>query len=103
MIKIGRLYEQNGRWNGRQVLPAAWVREATAPSEANPDYGLMWWRPTVDGREAFAALGAFGQMILVVPELSAVIAVSSRRAGDSSVDESKLLALIGRVIVPAID
>lgn len=103
MIKIGRLHVQDGRWNGRRLLPAGWVREATAASEANADYGLMWWRQSVDGRDAYAALGAFGQMILVVPKLSAVITVSSRRAGDSSVEGDKLLAMIERVIVPMIE
>src|SRR5262249_23647037 len=30
LAKFGRLYSQKGQWNGRQVLPAAWVDEATS-------------------------------------------------------------------------
>src|SRR5690606_15944536 len=29
MAKLGQLYLQKGSWNGRQILPAAWVKEAT--------------------------------------------------------------------------
>lgn len=103
MLKIGQLHLQDGRWNGRRLLPAGWVAKATAPSEGNPDYGLMWWRQSPAGRDAYAALGAFGQMIVVLPALSAVITVSSRRAGDSSVDHSALLTMIEQVIIPEID
>lgn len=28
--KFGQLFLQNGRWNGEQVLPQAWVEESTA-------------------------------------------------------------------------
>ena len=103
MIKLGQLCAQNGRWQGRQLLPVDWVREATEPSEANSDYGLLWWRPEVNGRTAYAAIGAFGQMILVIPELSAVVAVSSRVAVGTPVTEAELLDLVERVIVPAIE
>jgi CubicO group peptidase (beta-lactamase class C family) len=85
--RLGLLYLQEGAWNGRQVLPAAWVaacrtgdREAFVPfySErfaAFPDsaYSRQWW--VFDrGRGRHAASGIFGQMILVDPpqELVAV-------------------------------
>ena len=30
LAKFGQLYLQNGMWNGRQILPATWVAEATS-------------------------------------------------------------------------
>jgi len=29
MATFGQLFLQNGQWNGRQVVPIAWVRQAT--------------------------------------------------------------------------
>ena len=78
--RLALLYLQEGSWNGRQILPADWVaacrtgdREAFAPLYAErfaafPDsaYSRQWW---VFDRKAgrHAALGIFGQMILIDP------------------------------------
>ena len=32
-----------GKWDGRQVAPAAHYEFAWAPSQANPTYGAQWW------------------------------------------------------------
>lgn len=36
-LKIGELVLNEGRWNGRQVLPRAWVLEATSPAGTSED------------------------------------------------------------------
>ena len=85
--RLGQLYVQEGSWNGRQVLPSSWVaacrtgdREAFAPLYADrfsalPEsaYSRQWWVfDTTRGRHA--ALGIFGQMILIDP-MSEIVAV----------------------------
>ena len=41
MARFGFLYLNRGRWDGQQIVPAAWIAESTAP---NPnDYGYYWW------------------------------------------------------------
>jgi CubicO group peptidase (beta-lactamase class C family) len=90
---FGQLFLQEGQWNGRQVVPAAWVRQATtaqtgkafpdiggsAPGSAwNPtNYGYFWWVEPSAGVSAYYALGFGGQLVEVVPSLHLVIAVSS--------------------------
>ena len=32
--KLGRLYREQGSWNGTQVVPAGWVVDSTAPDPA---------------------------------------------------------------------
>jgi CubicO group peptidase (beta-lactamase class C family) len=45
MARFGSLFLNQGRWNGRQIVSAKWVREATgAPSTPlNAAYGFLWW------------------------------------------------------------
>ena len=49
---------------------------STAPSPANPGYGLLWRLPEHGG---YAASGIFGQRIYVRPDLSLVIAQHAAR------------------------
>jgi CubicO group peptidase (beta-lactamase class C family) len=88
MAKLGQLYLQKGMWHGKQILPAAWVNEATtfkidqAPGVAQSKkdssdwmqgYCYQFWRCR---HNAFRADGAFGQYIIVMPDQDAVIAVT---------------------------
>lgn len=44
LAKLVQLYMQNGKWNGVQLLSAAFVREAlTSATELNAAYGYLWW------------------------------------------------------------
>jgi CubicO group peptidase (beta-lactamase class C family) len=72
--KLGRLYLRHGDWDGRRVLPAAWVVEATAPAAGHlgpaavsgglRGYQYHWWIPARADREYFAA-GVWGQYVYV--------------------------------------
>jgi hypothetical protein len=85
MAKFGELYLQGGRWNGKQILPKDWVKEATttkimqgAGSSQNPDwlqgYCYQMWRCQHNGVRAD---GAFGQFIIMLPDQEAVIAITA--------------------------
>ncbi|WP_109852354.1 serine hydrolase [Aquimarina sp. AU58] len=41
--RFGLLFLNNGNWNGTQLLSEEWIKEAIKPSQANPNYGFMWW------------------------------------------------------------
>ncbi|HKC81552.1 MAG TPA: serine hydrolase domain-containing protein [Gemmatimonadaceae bacterium] len=82
IARFGQLYLQNGVWNGRQLLPASWVAEATslrtsngsAPtSDWDQGYGYQFWR----SRHGYRGDGAFGQYMLILPEQDAVVAITS--------------------------
>lgn len=70
-LKLAVLHAQNGVWDGRQVLPAAWVQAATQP-QGGPDsrYGYHWM---MKPRPAFSALGVFVQMAAVYREHNATL------------------------------
>ncbi|GAA3228362.1 serine hydrolase domain-containing protein [Nonomuraea helvata] len=86
--RFGLLYLHGGQADGRQVVPASWVRASTAPSPANPRYGLHWWLG--EGRD-FMAAGLGGQYIYVSPE-HGVVVVKSATAGGRPDQEEALVA-----------
>ena len=47
MLKLGILFADDGRWHGRQVVSASWVRASLAEQSHvdNVSYGYFWWRP----------------------------------------------------------
>jgi CubicO group peptidase (beta-lactamase class C family) len=82
IARFGQLYLQKGVWNGRQLVPAAWVAEATTAQTSNGSsptsdwdqgYGYQFWR----SRHGYRGDGAFGQYMLILPEYDAVIAITS--------------------------
>ncbi len=108
IAKLGQLYLQKGMWNGKQLLPKAWVEEATtfkidqAPGVAQSKkdssdwmqgYCYQFWRCR---HNAFRADGAFGQYIIVFSEQDAVIAINSE-----SPDMQDELNLVWKYLLPA--
>jgi CubicO group peptidase (beta-lactamase class C family) len=45
MARFGVLMLDHGRWNGKQIVSASWVKQATATSSTklNAGYGYLWW------------------------------------------------------------
>lgn len=75
-LKLGALHSASGRWNGHQLLPADWVREATGAqvdqAEDGHGYGYQWW---IGPNRAYFALGLFTQLSIVFPDHDATLAV----------------------------
>jgi CubicO group peptidase (beta-lactamase class C family) len=104
VAKLGQLYLQGGEWEGKQLLEADWVAEATsaqvpnAGPGTNPDwsqgYGYQFWQ----GRHGYRGDGAFGQFCLVLPEFDAVVALTSG-LGDMQAE----LDAVWKHLLPAFD
>jgi CubicO group peptidase (beta-lactamase class C family) len=81
MADLGLLYMNNGRWEGKQVVSADWVEQATHAQVKNTGpgaYGYFWWvSREVNGESAFVAYGYGGQEIEVVPDLGLVLVIST--------------------------
>ena len=72
--KFGRLYLRHGDWNGKQIIPEAWVHESTSiESDAKwTNYKYLWWIPR-SGKGRFMAVGNLGQFIYVAPDKDCLI------------------------------
>jgi CubicO group peptidase (beta-lactamase class C family) len=88
--KIGQVYLDEGSWDGRQVLPAAWVRNSLQPHLPATDgaqYGFNWWlRAATGGVSIGDAWGARGQHVFVVPARRMVVVVT---AHDERIDAGR--------------
>lgn len=102
IARFGQLYLQQGQWQGKQLLPAAWVAEATSAHADNSKmgnvdwqqgYGYQFWRCR---HGAYRGDGAFGQYCIVFPEQDAVLAIT---AGVQ--DMAAELNLVWEQILPA--
>lgn len=82
MARFGLLYQRNGQWASRQIVPKDWIIKSTKGySYARPgvEYGYLWWVSkgwlmgnTINGT-AYRADGYGGQLIIVIPEDKLVI------------------------------
>ncbi|HEY8004395.1 MAG TPA: serine hydrolase [Phenylobacterium sp.] len=94
LMKFGQLYLDGGKWEGRQVISAAWVRASVSPhanARQDTDYGYLWWLQTfhVAGKpvRTWGMYGTGGNKLYVLPDRDAVVVVTTTnyrvpRAGD---------------------
>jgi CubicO group peptidase (beta-lactamase class C family) len=96
LLKIGELYLRAGNWRGRQLIPAAWVRESTTTQvkiRGGFAYGYLWWINTGPNK-GFVAQGYGGQMIAVLPRLNLVVVMT----GGGDYDRFGLVRLLLRAV-----
>jgi len=82
IAKIAYLFLKGGNWEGREVVPADWVKASIEPSfsvtdDGRIEYGYKWWlyHYQYQGEDlvAFAGAGFGGQRPIVLPELDLVL------------------------------
>ena len=70
--KFGRLFLNNGNWNGRQIIRQTWVDESTrldTSTDPAPQYQYFWWvNASLKDQHHYFAAGKHGQYIYIVPE-----------------------------------
>lgn len=79
--RLGKLYLDSGRWNGKQIVPESYALASVTPTgtldpdgSKNDTYGYAWWMiPEYKGHHIFYARGILGQYILCIPDLDMII------------------------------
>jgi len=93
--KIGRLYLNKGKWNGKQIVSEKWITQSTKVDTTNGSvwyYQYQWWLPTQTGD--FMAQGILGQYIYVHPEKNLIIVRLGKKTGEANWWE--ILATLGK-------
>lgn len=87
MARFGVMYLHRGKWDGQQIVPAAWVDESSRMQIANGSsgfwgsgYGFQFWLNDFGG---YRADGAFAQFIFILPEYDAVAVFTCNFTSDS--------------------
>jgi CubicO group peptidase (beta-lactamase class C family) len=83
MARLGMLALQGGQWEGKQLVPADWVRQMTT-GQSTRFFGYYWWVNNIleggmegDDQPEFDAGGFKGQNIVVLPKYNAVVTMTS--------------------------
>lgn len=112
LARFGQLYLQEGRWNGRQVVPAPWIEESTrGVSEVGGGggYGYMWWvyppgtlaedaYPTLSGTSLYMGRGTGGQGLWVVPAEELVVVHRGDTDHGEGVRGQEVWSLVERIV-----
>jgi CubicO group peptidase (beta-lactamase class C family) len=103
IARFGQLYLQRGEWQGKRLLPAEWIAEATARQTSNGSsptsdweqgYGYQFWRCR---HGLYRGDGAFGQFCIVMEKQDAVVAITS-----GTQDLAGVMNLVWEHILPAL-
>lgn len=81
IARFGQMYLQKGKWNGKEILPEAWIQEASTShiksGDSNNDwsqgYGYQFWRCKPG---FYRGDGAFGQFCIIMPQHDTVVAIT---------------------------
>ncbi len=81
MLKIGQMLIDNGEFGEQRIIPTDWIIDSFKTytySNYNPyGYGYQWWNTKTGDYTTFFAWGHGGQYIMMIPELDAVVVMTS--------------------------
>ena len=106
LARFGLLYLHHGSWNGKQIVPEAWVEKSSHASEMISSNGVnlggyeyLWWIdyggvhfPEVSLPGIYSARGAGAHYLFVIPTLDLVVV--HRTDNDPPVRDAKTIAEI---------
>jgi CubicO group peptidase (beta-lactamase class C family) len=92
LLKIGRMVLEHGQWQGRQIVPAAWLAQTMRPRVAaghGLEYGYHWWAGSAGWQGLkwawSAAFGNGGQRLFVVPDLDLAVVLTAGEYNDPKI------------------
>ncbi|HJS00732.1 MAG TPA: serine hydrolase [Flavobacterium sp.] len=72
--RFGKLYLQNGKWNGQQILDSSFIAKSITPRfKDSPQYGYGWWLSNYQHKKVFYMRGHLGQYTIVIPQDQLII------------------------------
>ncbi|MER7467035.1 serine hydrolase [Streptomyces sp. NPDC097981] len=93
--KLGQLVLNNGRAQGKQIIPLAWIKRIATAAPHKVDgwgYSAQWWHPPGGNGKDYSAVGVYGQYIYVDP-VSRTVVVKLSDYGDQQDEKETIDAL----------
>jgi CubicO group peptidase (beta-lactamase class C family) len=95
LSRFGQLLLHRGAWNGKQLIPAEYIDEATKSQIDNSDFHPAW--ATADNHQGYGYQiwmnsypntyrmdGLYGQYSICFPEKDAVVTITAHQEGNQS-------------------
>ena len=106
LARFGLLFLNGGLWRGKQVIPAAWVKESTTPysqtDRSDRGYGYLWWTLDEWGAGAALASGTGGQLMAFLPAKRLVIVQTvDTRQNPQGAQTKDFLAFLRKIVAAA--
>ena len=108
MLRFAEVFLNEGRYNGEQLVPSAWIEASWKARTVSPwnghQYGYLWWSRTFSGALTHFAWGYGGQYIFIVPQFELIVIVTSsltNRPRGVNHNEA-ILEFLAQDIIPAI-
>lgn len=86
--RIGKLYLNNGLWNGLSIVDSLYIQDATSISDLkningneNKNYGYQFWITNYKNMHIYYARGLWGQYVICIPEKNIIIVRLGRKSG----------------------
>ena len=99
MAKLGQLYLNKGKWNGKQIIPESWAEASVTKKvdsiEGTYGYGYQLWMEERPG--SFEYNGMLGQNVLIYPDVDMVIVTN---AGNEELFQDNVMLNIIRKYFP---
>ena len=99
MAKLGQLYLNKGKWNGKQIIPESWAEASVMKKvdsiEGTYGYGYQLWMEERPG--SFEYNGMLGQNVLIYPDVDMVIVTN---AGNEELFQDNVMLNIIRKYFP---
>ena len=88
--RFGKLYINDGKWNGKKILDSKFVKQAISPVFDNSDYyGYGWWIYNFDGKKVFTMNGHRGQFVISFPKENVIIVRQGEYNEDGDVNNQE--------------
>jgi CubicO group peptidase (beta-lactamase class C family) len=112
MVKVGELALAGGAWNGKQVVPADWVKRATTPMVASSfgrSYGYHWYMGDVAAgapsqpRHWLGGVGWGGQSLFAFPALDLVVGINCGNYAKPGREQGDVVrAVLTEAVLPSV-
>ncbi len=95
VLKIGQLLENEGQWNGEQLVSKEWIQKSFDPALKSETkwglrgstHGFCWYHAQLDGDIVNYGMGYGGQFILMIPSKKLVIVTTHNHDTPNGIEQ----------------